>query len=89
VTKVLGLCDVNRLTIVADTADGPVRLADMGSAENHLGYHVATLLSLHEWFSEHRGPVPRTLILDQPSQVYFPPDYTGEPTPRAPTSATC
>ncbi|WP_435191807.1 DUF3732 domain-containing protein [Streptomyces sp. bgisy126] len=40
------------------------------------------LLSLHEWFSEHRGPVPRTLILDQPSQVYFPPDYTGEPTPQ-------
>lgn len=74
--------DVNRLTVVADTADGPVRLADMGSAENHLGYHVATLLSLHEWFSEHRGPVPQTLILDQPSQVYFPPDYTGEPTPQ-------
>ncbi|MEU6626088.1 DUF3732 domain-containing protein [Streptomyces litmocidini] len=74
--------DVNRLTVVADTADGPVRLADMGSAENHLGYHVATLLSLHEWFSEHRGPVPRTLILDQPSQVYFPPDYTGEPMPQ-------
>ncbi|MBF6250228.1 DUF3732 domain-containing protein [Nocardia farcinica] len=71
--------DVNRLTVVADTNDGPVRLADMGSAENHLGYHIATLLSLHEWFSEHRGPVPRTLILDQPSQVYFPPDY-GEPT---------
>ncbi|MEU8512977.1 DUF3732 domain-containing protein [Kitasatospora sp. NPDC048722] len=74
--------DVNRLPVVADTADGPVRLADMGSAENHLGYHVATLLSLHEWFSEHRGPVPRTLILDQPSQVYFPPDYTGEATPQ-------
>ncbi|MEU5385039.1 DUF3732 domain-containing protein [Kitasatospora cineracea] len=74
--------DVNRLTVIADTNDGPVRLADMGSAENHLGYHVATLLSLHEWFSEHRGPVPRTLILDQPSQVYFPPDYTGEPTPQ-------
>ncbi|MFF5036184.1 DUF3732 domain-containing protein [Nocardia salmonicida] len=71
--------DINRLTIVADTTDGPVRLADMGSAENHLGYHVATLLSLHEWFSEHGSPVPRTLILDQPSQVYFPPDY-GKPT---------
>ncbi|MGN2638818.1 DUF3732 domain-containing protein [Nocardia takedensis] len=71
--------DINRLTVIADTNDGPVRLADMGSAENHLGYHVATLLSLHEWFSEHRSPVPRILILDQPSQVYFPPDY-GEPT---------
>lgn len=72
--------DVNRLTVVADEPDGPVRLPDMGSGENHLGYHVAALLSLHEWFSEHSEPVPRVLILDQPSQVFFPPDYTGEPT---------
>ncbi|MFD9607005.1 DUF3732 domain-containing protein [Streptomyces sp. NPDC059970] len=75
--------DVNRLTVVADTVSGPVRLKDMGSAENHLGYHVATLLSLHEWFAEHRGPVPRVLILDQPSQVYFPPDHTGAATLQA------
>lgn len=72
--------DVNKLTVIADTPQGPVPLANMGSGENHLGYHVATLLSLHEWFCEHDSPVPRTLILDQPSQVYFPPDYTGEPT---------
>ncbi|GGP00326.1 DUF3732 domain-containing protein [Wenjunlia tyrosinilytica] len=75
--------DVNRLTVVADRADGPLALANMGSGENHLGYHVATLLSLHEWFAEHRGPVPRLLILDQPSQVYFPPDHTGEAILRA------
>ncbi|MFD5559099.1 DUF3732 domain-containing protein [Kitasatospora griseola] len=73
--------DVNKLTIIADTPDeGPIRLPDMGSAENHLGYHIATLLTLHEWFSEHSGPVPRVLMLDQPSQVYFPPDHTGDPT---------
>lgn len=46
----------------------------MGGGENWLGYHVATLLSMHEWFSEQRNPVPRFLILDQPSQVYFPED---------------
>ncbi len=39
------------------------------------GYHLATLLSLHEWFAEHDLPVPRLLILDQPSPVYFPSDY--------------
>ncbi|MFE7935532.1 DUF3732 domain-containing protein [Streptomyces sp. NPDC057456] len=50
----------------------------MGSGENHLGYHVAAMLSLHEWFTEHRAPVPRLLVLDQPSQVFFPPDHTGE-----------
>lgn len=71
--------DVNRLTVIADTADeGPVPLKDMGSGDNYLGYHVATLLSLHEWFAEHRNPVPGVLILDQPSQAYFPPDDVGE-----------
>lgn len=70
--------DVNRLTVVADTVEGPVPLRDMGSGDNHLGYHVATLLSLHEWFAENDNPVPGVLILDQPSQVYFPPDHVGE-----------
>lgn len=70
--------DVNRLTVVADTVEGPVPLRDMGSGDNHLGYHVATLLSLHEWFAENASPVPGVLILDQPSQVYFPPDHVGE-----------
>lgn len=67
--------DVRRLTVVADTAGGPVPLSEMGSGSNWLGYHLATLLSLHEWFAEHDHPVPRVLILDQPSQVYFPSDY--------------
>ncbi|MGW0358534.1 DUF3732 domain-containing protein [Nocardia nova] len=66
--------DPRGLTVIADTARGPVRLADMGGGENWLGYHVATLLSMHEWFSEQHCPVPRFLILDQPSQVYFPED---------------
>lgn len=70
--------DVNRLTVIADKANGPLPLPEMGSGENHLGYHVAAMLSLHEWFTEHRAPVPRLLVLDQPSQVFFPPDHTGE-----------
>ncbi|MFD7997497.1 DUF3732 domain-containing protein [Streptomyces mexicanus] len=70
--------DVNRLTVIADKADGPLPLPEMGSGENHLGYHVAAMLSLHEWFTEHRAPVPHLLVLDQPSQVFFPPDHTGE-----------
>ncbi|MFE7933036.1 DUF3732 domain-containing protein [Streptomyces sp. NPDC057456] len=60
------------LTVVADTTRGPVRLADMGGGENWLGYQVATLLSMHEWFSEQRNPVPRLLILDQPSRSTSP-----------------
>lgn len=67
--------DLRRPTVVADTTAGPVPLNEMGGGENWLGYHLATLLSLHEWFTEHNRPVPRLLILDQPSQVYFPADY--------------
>jgi hypothetical protein len=66
--------DPKGLTVVADTTRGPVRLADMGGGENWLGYHVATMLSMHEWFCEQNSPVPRFLVLDQPSQVYFPED---------------
>ncbi|GAA3464262.1 DUF3732 domain-containing protein [Saccharothrix longispora] len=69
--------DLRRLSVVADTTAGPVPLNEMGGGENWLGYHLATLLSLHEWFTEHDRPVPRLLILDQPSQVYFPADYKG------------
>jgi hypothetical protein len=69
--------DLRRLSIVADTLQGPVPLNEMGSGENWLGYHIAALLSLHEWFAEHDRPLPRILVLDQPSQVYFPSDYDG------------
>jgi hypothetical protein len=69
--------ELRRLNIIADTPAGPVPLNEMGSGENWLGYTLAALLSLHEWFAEHDRPVPRVLILDQPSQVYFPSDYRG------------
>jgi Protein of unknown function (DUF3732) len=64
--------DLKNLTIVADTADGPVPMARMGSGENWVGYHLIAHLALHHWFVERSRPVPRFLFLDQPSQVYFP-----------------
>ena len=40
-----------------------------------MGYHLATMLALHEYFaSRTENPVPNFLIVDQPSQVYFPSD---------------
>jgi hypothetical protein len=48
-------------------------LWEIGSGQNWVGYHVATLLALHEWFASIPGsPVPSLLVVDQPSQVYFP-----------------
>jgi len=66
--------DIKKLTIVADTDDGPVSMERMGSGENWVGYHLIGHLALHEWFTKHSRPVPRILFLDQPSQVYFPPE---------------
>lgn len=64
--------DLKNLTIVADTTDGPVPMARMGSGENWVGYHLIAHLALHRWFVQRARPVPRFLFLDQPSQVYFP-----------------
>jgi hypothetical protein len=59
-------------------------LWEVGSGQNWVGYHVAGLLALHEHFTKlSTNPVPRFLIFDQPSQVYFPeawPSMEGAPT---------
>jgi DNA repair ATPase RecN len=48
-------------------------LWEVGSGQNWVGYHIAGLLALHEHFvTLTRNPVPRFLMIDQPSQVYFP-----------------
>jgi Protein of unknown function (DUF3732) len=66
--------DLSQLTVVADTEDGAVPLALMGSAANWIGYHLVAHLALHKHFVERHRPVPRFLVLDQPTQAYFPPD---------------
>ncbi|SFE67390.1 Protein of unknown function [Chitinophaga sp. CF118] len=52
-------------------------LSKLGSGANHMGYHLATMLGLHEYFLKLPAEgkinyVPSFLVLDQPSQVYFP-----------------
>lgn len=66
--------DPDKLTVIADTINGAVPMARMGSGENWVAYHVLAHLALHRWFIRNGRPVPRLLILDQPSQVYFPSD---------------
>lgn len=63
--------DINQLTIVVDTEDGPLPLPNIGSGENWVGYHVAAHLALHEFFLMQHRPVPRFLMLDQPSKAHF------------------
>src|SRR6185437_1448956 len=66
--------DTRELTIrVINERGESAWLYQIGSGANHLGYHVATLLALHEFFVTKPIPyVPSLLILDQPSQTQFP-----------------
>ena len=58
---------------MTSTSGRPDFLWEIGSGANWLSYHVAAMLGLHELFlSMPSSPVPSLLVLDQPSQVYFP-----------------
>ena len=69
--------DAAHLTVVVDTSTGPIPLERMGSASNWVGYHLVAHLGLHKWFKEHDRPVPRFLMLDQPTQAFYPPDVNA------------
>jgi hypothetical protein len=64
--------DLKKLTVVADTDDGPIPLNRMGSGENWVGYHVLTYLAIHWWFRRRNRPVPAFVVFDQPSQAHYP-----------------
>ncbi|QDV37686.1 DUF3732 domain-containing protein [Tautonia plasticadhaerens] len=66
--------EFKNLTVVAYKDTGPIRLPQMGSGENWMGYHIITHLALHKLFVEKQRPVPGLLMFDQPTQVYYPPD---------------
>jgi len=54
-------------------------LWEIGSGANWMGYHIATLLSLHEYFlTVSNNAVPSFIIFDQPSQVYYPEKWPEE-----------
>lgn len=64
--------DLANLTVVTDTSSGPLPLARIGSGANWVGYHLATHLALHRFFTENARPVPRFLMIDQPTQAFYP-----------------
>lgn len=64
--------DLKALTVVADRPGRPFPMQRMGSAQNWLVCHLVVLFALHSHFRAAKRPVPAFLILDQPSQVYFP-----------------
>jgi hypothetical protein len=64
--------DLKKLTVMVDRPGRPFPLQRIGGGKNWLGCHLITLLALHKHFQTENRPVPGFLVLDQPSQVYFP-----------------
>ena len=69
--------DMNKITVVVDR-ERPVPLQQLGSGSNWLGCHLITLFALHKFFIQNQRPVPHFLFIDQPSQVYFPPETNDD-----------
>ena len=65
--------EINDLSIKVTGLNRADDMSEIGSGSNWLSYHIAMLLGLHQYFLglEH-SPVPSFIIMDQPSQVYFP-----------------
>lgn len=64
--------DLANLTIVFDRPERSVPMSRTGGGENHLAYHLSTLLALHLFATKSNRPLPRFIMIDQPTQVYFP-----------------
>ncbi|MCH7315554.1 DUF3732 domain-containing protein [Acinetobacter sp. ANC 3882] len=64
--------DLKNLTVVFDRLGSPIKMNRTGSAQNHLSHHVDTYLALHKYAHTANRPLPKFLMIDQPSQVYFP-----------------
>ncbi|CAE6872248.1 DUF3732 domain-containing protein [Paraburkholderia domus] len=74
--------DKQELTLSFSGGEGSKKeyLWEVGSGENWMGYHIATFLAIHEFLSDRdrsSSPVFSFLVIDQPSQVYFPSAATG------------
>ena len=65
--------EIDDLTVRVTGTDREDYLSEIGSGSNWLSYHLAVLLGLQQYFlSLEHSPVPSFLVMDQPSQVYFP-----------------
>lgn len=62
-------------TVFVDTLkEGAIPLRKLGSGSNWVGIHLLAYFALQKYFIEKKRPVPSFLLLDQPSQIYFPND---------------
>ena len=64
--------NLSQLTIIFDRPERPVPMSRTGGGENHLAYHLSALLAMHVFAAQNNCPIPRFMLIDQPTQVYFP-----------------
>lgn len=64
--------DLTNATLTFDRFERSIPMARTGGGENHLAYHLSALLALHLFAVKNNRPIPRFLMIDQPTQVYFP-----------------
>lgn len=70
--------DLYKLTILVDTDTKTIALPNIGSGANWVAYHLLILFALHKHFIQRDRPVPNFIILDQPTQVYYPPEDSDD-----------
>lgn len=63
---------LSQLNVVVRRPEGRLPLNRIGSAKNWIGYHMVAHLALHTYLRRHNRPVPSFLMLDQPTQAFFP-----------------
>lgn len=65
--------DYKNLTLKIDNNGRLDYLWQIGSGSNWISYHLATILSMQEFaVDSFNSPLAQFIIIDQPSQVYFP-----------------
>lgn len=70
--------DIRGPRLVSETESGTIPFSRFGSGKNWVWYHLIGHMALHKWFVENSRPTPRFLVIDQPSQVYFPAGHQEE-----------
>ncbi|MDD1963755.1 DUF3732 domain-containing protein [Pseudomonas putida] len=72
--------DRRELTLRFESEERKDFLWEIGSGANWMGYHIATFLGIHEYLSQNANknlPPFSFIVIDQPSQVYFPSNSGG------------
>lgn len=65
--------DIANLTVKVTRENRDDFLWEIGSGSNWLSYHLAVMLGLQQFFiAQPQSVVPSLMVIDQPSQVYFP-----------------